>query len=1094
MKPLKLKMEAFGSYGRATEIDFTLPNQNLFLITGDTGAGKTTIFDAIVFALYGETSTGSKNGKKSGLELQSQFIGLDVKPFVELTFEEKGQTYIVERIPQHQSWKKGKKELKKTPDTEKVSLIMPDGTDYANSIGETNQKIEEIVGLSKEQFMQVGMIAQGEFMELLRASSDSKKEIFRKLFNTQLFKKVVDELAIRKKDKEKTLNDLKIKLQTEVSHVLIPNQYDKKEEIQEISRKITTQEDISISLVELFVEQLEKMCQWQQEEGQKAKIIKDEAAKKKDAVLKEKTMAKALLEEFDNYSKNKQELEKLKEQEEQIIKLEKSSKKILSAYEILPYNKKLEESKRKLQEIKKRLEDNQNLLPKYKDDAIELETLMKEARKQAEDEQALFAILSEKVEKNVKSFSILKEIDGSLKEAESALKQAENNKKAADEKLEQQEIQIKKWKEQKEIIKDAKIIFSEWQVRQKENERIRTSLKEAIENKKQIVTQVEELHKKREEYKRISTLFSVEQEKYNRLNRAFLNNQAGVLAKGLEVGKPCPVCGALEHPNPFVCSDGEEIPSQEQVQELESKVSNLNTQQAKLASECNVKNDNLKEFEETYYREIDKIVLSMKEFKEENIFLKGDESWGALDNLEPCIQENISESDPRALKCEKTVAQLKTILNNWYCCIDMKKSEIVKNVKQFEELETNLAIEDNLRQKVRENVDICVKALHEKENVLASLSAHKESLEENLEFNSKEEALKEKDEADRKLQEKIKNRQDAEKRSNVAKSLFEKTQTIINADKETLPKLTEECQNSQKEYENILLEKNFDEKYWKKVTQEYTRENANAFDIKAKKFWQNKAALEKLLEENKKKIQDKECPDMEKYNEKLEAAQTKLAEAEEEYNSITSTMEGNLKVLNNLKPQIQQRSEVLEQQERLSRLYSIFAGNVSGSRMDLETFVQRRYLEQILGAANRRFEAMSAGQFELQMVDIEQSGKGKNRGLDLMVYSNITGKSREIRTLSGGESFMAALALALGMADEIQANSASINLDVMFIDEGFGSLDDHSREQAIRVLKEMAGGSKLIGIISHVTELKQEIDDQLIVKKDENGSRVEWEL
>ena len=184
----------------------------------------------------------------------------------------------------------------------------------------------------------------------------------------------------------------------------------------------------------------------------------------------------------------------------------------------------------------------------------------------------------------------------------------------------------------------------------------------------------------------------------------------------------------------------------------------------------------------------------------------------------------------------------------------------------------------------------------------------------------------------------------------------------------------------------------------------------------------------------------------------------------------------------------------MEEHAKLDNLYRLVSGNVSGSRMDLETYVQRYYLEKILDAANRRFQDMSAGQFELRMYDLEKAGEGKNRGLDLMVYSTVTGKEREIRTLSGGESFMAALSLALGMADEIQESSADISLDIMFIDEGFGSLDEHSRNQAVKVLLEMAEGSKLIGIISHVTELKQEIEDQLIVTKDEAGSHVRWQI
>ena len=162
--------------------------------------------------------------------------------------------------------------------------------------------------------------------------------------------------------------------------------------------------------------------------------------------------------------------------------------------------------------------------------------------------------------------------------------------------------------------------------------------------------------------------------------------------------------------------------------------------------------------------------------------------------------------------------------------------------------------------------------------------------------------------------------------------------------------------------------------------------------------------------------------------------------------------------------------------------------------MDIETYVQRHYLEQILEAANQRFQDMSAGQFELRMCDIDKAGTGKNRGLDLMVYSAVTGKVREVRTLSGGESFMAALSLALGMADQIQESSAAINLDMMFIDEGFGSLDDISRTQALNVLEELTGSGRQIGIISHVNELKEQMEKKLVVSKGERGSSLHWEL
>lgn len=216
-----------------------------------------------------------------------------------------------------------------------------------------------------------------------------------------------------------------------------------------------------------------------------------------------------------------------------------------------------------------------------------------------------------------------------------------------------------------------------------------------------------------------------------------------------------------------------------------------------------------------------------------------------------------------------------------------------------------------------------------------------------------------------------------------------------------------------------------------------------------------------------------------------------LRNEQEQWNQYTRT---DCAAYDILKPKMENRAQILAQHQRINELYNRLAGNVSGSRMDLETFVQRQYLEKILYAANRRFLEMSAGQFELRMYDLEKAGEGRNHGLDLMVYSAVTGKVREVRTLSGGESFMAALSLALGMADQIQQSSAAINLDMMFIDEGFGSLDEHSRNQAVRVLQEMAEGSRLIGIISHVSELKQEIEDQLLVNKDENGSHVKWQI
>ena len=208
MRPRKLTMQAFGSYGKKTEIDFQKAEQNLFLITGDTGAGKTTIFDAIVFALYGEASSGLN--KKEGVVLQSQYVEMNVEPFVELTFSEgKNEFYTVRRVPRHlKLLTRGAGKNTATREVPgSVSLVMPDGTEYPAK--ESDKKLGEIVGLTKNQFMQVAMIAQGEFMELLRAKSDDKKVIFRKLFNTELYQDIVEELMNRKRGLEKEIAQIR---------------------------------------------------------------------------------------------------------------------------------------------------------------------------------------------------------------------------------------------------------------------------------------------------------------------------------------------------------------------------------------------------------------------------------------------------------------------------------------------------------------------------------------------------------------------------------------------------------------------------------------------------------------------------------------------------------------------------------------------------------------------------------------------------------------------------------------------------------------------------------------------------------------------
>ncbi|MBQ6583102.1 MAG: SMC family ATPase [Mogibacterium sp.] len=314
MKPVQLTMQAFGSYGKRTVIDLTVPGQNLFLITGDTGAGKTTIFDAIVFALYGEASSGSN--KKKGEELHSHYAETELEPYVELVFTEwnggEEEKYTVRRSPWYERPAK-RRGAKPQRISEKVALTMPDGTEYPSK--ETDAKLIEIVGLTKTQFMQVAMIAQGEFMELLRADSNKKKEIFRRLFGTELFQDIVTELDQRCKEMYRKISAVQAEFRQEISHVTVPDSYGKAELLRAARDRIARADTFSVTDLEFLQEELGRLCAvLEAERGQAEKAV-EAAAGARDTQRDRYTEAEALSRLYQQLDRAESELENCRQAE-----------------------------------------------------------------------------------------------------------------------------------------------------------------------------------------------------------------------------------------------------------------------------------------------------------------------------------------------------------------------------------------------------------------------------------------------------------------------------------------------------------------------------------------------------------------------------------------------------------------------------------------------------------------------------------------------------------------------------------------------------------------------------------------------------------
>lgn len=1064
MKPLKLTVCAFGSYGAETTIDFTNISQKLFLVTGDTGAGKTTVFDAIVFALYGEAS--SMSNKKDGTLLQSQYAALDVTPLVRLQFSDGagGEIYTVTRVPRHRKLiTRGKDKGRRTrEENASVSLIMPDGSEYPSK--ETERKIEEIVGLTKDQFMQVAMIAQGEFMELLRAKSDAKKEIFRKLFHTEFYERIVSELEERKRGKEREIADIKSKYGAIVRGINVPEGYERSEQISALKSQV--QSGILANMEEFLQEiaLLRDCCR----AGKAAAEADYRAAsemrdKRRDAC----TAAEHLLKDYARLEQARAELVKCGEERLDMEEKRRLRMGIQAAYDVLADYRAYEAAAKAAEITGKEKAGQEEALPGLRASVEELVGRERDEEKKYDAAREKYDKLSERVEA---ARQILAEMADTRKEYEEnvrALADAEKKWQAAKDHLANLEEKEKEWKVQEGMLADAETILEKW----KRKEKLAEDLAEASEEVRALETQIREQSGKAERakisYEKAKASYLKENAVYEREKQRFLDAQAGIFAAQLKEGEPCPICGSKEHPAPCHSGQGRSL-SREELEALGETVEKLRKSQEETSGKAREEETSLREKTALYEGELRELAEKYRE-------AAGDAGTAATGEAE-------QEADA-----------VHTLVGSFLKKVRAEGAVLRENADRLKKVQKELEDAGKEKEKLRQSAEKLAESVQAANIAVHQNQARLESLSDRTEFSGMEEA-----------QNLL--REEAERR-NAARAIYlevlnqakqaegrvKEAETLLQRYAAELPEKEAEAREREAAYVSLMAHRDISETEWKRLTAEYRREDIDILQKQLDDFKLREERALTLEKAAKETLEGREKPVAEKLKAEEARAEEELGFVKKKLDLWVCRERDNAVVYEELAADADERREAVVQHSRLETLYRLVSGNVSGFRMDLETFVQRYYLERILTSANRRFLQMSAGQYELRMVSAERAGEGKNRGLDLMVYSTVTGKEREIKTLSGGESFMAALSLALGMADQIQENTSSIHLDIMFIDEGFGSLDDHSRDQAVRVLKEMAEGEKMIGIISHVTELKQEIEDRLVVSKSDTGSAVRWE-
>lgn len=1064
MKPILLTMQAFGSYGEKTEIDFQ-KGGDFFLISGDTGSGKSTIFDAMMFALYGEVST---NGSGKENELLSQFVDVrNDKPVVSLVFtaHQHGQeeTYKITRTPRHIRPAK-RTGAKQQEEGETAELLMPDGSQYPGKLSDTNRKIEEIVGLTADQFRKVVMIAQGEFMDFLRAGSKEKTELLRDLLKTDYYYQLSERLKTLAKEKNTAAKTQRANMSFFAGRAVTEGLPEEDAQALEAAKgTVITAKELQPEQVDALVDVLSDMCARLEMQQRELAQRQTTAQVERDECMKRIEAAQPLMQRFKELEDAEKTLQECAAQADEIEKKRGLIGKIRDAWAIEPKYQCMKDAQKALTDAQRELAAKQQELPQLKQTAADAATLHQQMEKAQQDATAHESEVKTKVKDALKTFDALDEAEKALRQAEEADTKAEANAESAKKALDDFKKQEDAWRKQEAELQGAEAAYEVCKQQNQQYRDLKKSLEDLHGNQKDVQEKARQAAAAKDAYASATQKYQRAQNEYDDYRLAFLNAQAGLLARELAPGKPCPVCGALEHPAPCQLTQENQQLNREELDRRHKAADDAAKAQEEKAKESESAQVKLTERQKAAEEAERKLVENAKN-----------------------IRENVTMA---------TAADVEAMLTAWLPELQSASKSVQAKVKALDDVRKNLdgakAERDKLEKAASTAQETAKSTAVKRAEAEKTWKLHQEELSSSA-YRTREDAVAQRTQAqDTKQKAEAAASQAAEKERQAQKAETD-CETQIRRLNEEMPQKQANAEEFNQQYQQTMAEKSLDEAQWQALTANYDAEEPDRLQKKVNDFDQKKNTAETQCTTAQSAIAGREKPDMAKLEAASKAAESALKEVSDALETAKHLHSDNARVLKDLRDGRDPLAKACKEANTAQHLSDVMAGTESGNRMNLETFVQRNYMEKILRDANRRFRDMSNGQFELKLIPVEDAGEGKNKGLDLEVYSIVTGKTRSVNTLSGGESFMAALSLALGMADQIQAATAAIHLDVMFIDEGFGSLSDNARNEAVNILKEMAGKQRQIGIISHVSELKDEIENQLIVKKDDCGSHISW--
>ncbi len=1048
MRPLRLTINAFGPYAGKEELDFTkIKGSNIFVISGPTGAGKTTIFDAISFALFGESSGGSRTIES----LKSHHAKGSEISYVELEFVAKGKEYKITRYPTQTVEKELKNGTIKTTEKKHAVELIIDEDKVITKTTEADKEIEKILGLNASQFKQIVMLPQGEFKKLLEAESKDKEPIFRNIFGTQRFLKIQDELKERSTTLRKKVEGDKQRRDAFITKIDWSDNEVLKSLINNIDKDV-------LEIIKLTNEVISKDKEEESVLISKLDKLKEEKVKVEEGKFKAEENNKKL----DLKEKVEKELEDLNlrvnEINEEEIVLEKAKK----AKEFIHLENSLKKADEDFNKTKAGLERDKISLESCNSVFSEREIAYKKAEEEIKLKDNLIKESSE-IERKLEKFKVFKEKEVRVKKLSIDLELKGNSNN-----LLEKEIRLSK--EKVEVLRDTFKKISEKEV-------LYVKLENSLREKETLIKRLRELFGKIKFYEeevnshrelveglgKYEKSYLESKKAYDNGDLLFRKGMAGVLALKLKEKEECPVCGSLDHPK--LAKMEESAPSEDELNDLKK--------------DYEIKKD-------TYDKELNKITL--KKVKKDSILEESIKPL--LSELEVVISfsDNIEDSFvilkesvlKGGTKLGEEISRLKDDRNKIKLIIDKKDN--VK--KEMELLEAKIKNDENNINEARVIYQNILAELRKEEGLLSEVKA---VLPEGI---NDDKVLQN---SLSKIKIKIKSLEDN----------LESSKNLYLKAKDNLTKLKQDILNNTAllaEYNNTLsstkslFDKSIEDSCFKNID-DYISSKLKDEDIKSKEIFirefHNKLSSKKD-EFNRIKEETKDITklDLEEFNNIIQEKENKIKELEQKGKVIYSRIKNNRETLRSIEDITSKIKGDEEKYKVIGELAELSNGNNS-ERVSFERYVLAAYFDDIIRAANFRLSKMTNSRYTLKRKESREKGS-KQSGLELEVIDSYTGKERHVKTLSGGEGFKASLSLALGLADVIQSYAGGVQIDTMFVDEGFGTLDTESLDNAINTLMDLQDLGRLVGIISHVPELKERVDARLEITPGKDGSHTKF--